>query len=304
LFNRLPDLGYPFKPHYITLKIQEGATLPRVHFVDEGRRDAKEVILCLHGEPSWSFLYRKMVPVLVSAGYRVVVPDFIGFGKSDKFTSMDLYTHDMHTTTLQLLIQELELNKITLVCQDWGGLTGLAVVKEMPSRFSRLVVMNTGLPTGWGCLLTLRICYDLELISRSLAFLIWQAIVKLLGTWIPIYFLFHWIVGFSKDVSEGYAMPFPSALYKAGVAKWPLLVLTKLVNKSMRDTRNFLKTWKKPALVMFSDNDPITRGEEKFFMNTIPQAKKVTIHGAGHFLQEECGGEIADNIVWFITNDN
>jgi len=302
VFEGLPDLGYPFSPHYITLKVKDGATLPRVHYVDEGPRNATEVILCLHGEPSWSYLYRKMIPVLVAADYRVVVPDFIGFGKSDKFTSMDSYTHDMHTLTLRHFIEDLGLTNITLVCQDWGGLTGLAVVKDIPTRFARIVVMNTGLPVLDSVSSGIKKCMDLDLVHRALAFLIWQASVKLLGTYLPIEFLFHRIVGFPKDVVKGYTMPFPSAIYKAGAAKWPLMVLSKPVNASMAETRAFIKTWKKPALVMFSDGDPITHGEENYFITAIPHAKKVTIHGAGHFLQEESGKELAENIVSFVHN--
>jgi len=117
-FKGLTALGYPFAPHYVSLKVGGSARLPRVHYVDEGPDDAQEVVICLHGEPSWSFLYRKMVPGFVSAGFRVIVPDFIGFGKSDKFTSMDSYTHEMHTMTISLLIEELRLENITLVCQD------------------------------------------------------------------------------------------------------------------------------------------------------------------------------------------
>ena len=121
---------------------------PRMHYVDEGPRDAQETILCLHGEPTWSFLYRYMIPLLANAGYRVIAPDFIGFGKSDKYSSMDNYTHEMHMTSLRQLIEALELKNITLVCQDWGGLTGLSVVKDIPEHFSHLVIMNTGLPDG------------------------------------------------------------------------------------------------------------------------------------------------------------
>ena len=140
--------GYPFESNYVELPAGSGHTLPRVHYIDEGDQDATEVILCLHGEPSWSFLYRHMIPTLVHAGYRVIAPDFIGFGKSDKYTSMENYSHELHTSTLRLLIEHLELENITLVCQDWGGLTGLSVVKDIPDKFSSLVIMNTGLPTG------------------------------------------------------------------------------------------------------------------------------------------------------------
>ena len=147
-FSGLDKYGYTFSPNYVDLPLGGGITLPRMHYVDEGPKNAKETILCLHGEPSWSFLYRKMVPILVKAGYRVVIPDFIGFGKSDKYTSPLNYTHEMHTSSLRKLMDHLELTNVTLVCQDWGGLTGLSVVKDMPDKFCSLVIMNTGLPTG------------------------------------------------------------------------------------------------------------------------------------------------------------
>merc|ERR1719320_1347524 len=303
-FKGLTALGYPFAPHYVSLKVGGSAKLPRVNYVDEGPDDAQEVVICLHGEPSWSFLYRKMVPGFVSAGFRVIVPDFIGFGKSDKFTSIESYTHEMHTMTLRLLIEELGLENITVVCQDWGGLTGLAVVKDMPQRFSRIVVMNTGLPVG----LTKDVIEEtwnngelIDLVHRSFAFLIWQASVKLIGNYLPVEFLFNKIVGFPKEVAEAYSMPFPSVLYKAGAAKWPLLVLSETVNSSMQETRDFIKKWKKPALVMFSDGDPITRGEEKFFLRSIPHAQHELVTEAGHFLQEEKGEELAENIIRFMS---
>ena len=125
-----------------------GIKLPRVHYLDEGDPNAKETILCLHGEPAWSFLYRNMIPTFVKAGYRVIAPDFIGFGKSDKYTSMENYNHEMHMSTLRRLIEHLDLDNMTMVCQDWGGGTGLSVLKDIPEKFNAVVIMNTGLPTG------------------------------------------------------------------------------------------------------------------------------------------------------------
>ena len=147
-FSGLEKYGYTFTPNYVDLPMGGEVCLPRMHYIDEGPKDAQETILCLHGEPAWSFLYRKMIPTLVQARYRVIVPDFIGFGKSDKYTSAANYTHELHTASLRMLIDHLELTNITLVCQDWGGLTGLSVVKDIPDKFCSLVVMNTGLPTG------------------------------------------------------------------------------------------------------------------------------------------------------------
>lgn len=258
-----------------------------------GPRDAKETILCLHGEPSWSFLYRKMVPGLVKAGHRVIAPDFIGFGKSDKYADMEQYTHEMHKMTLRLLLDHLGVKDVTLVCQDWGGLVGLSVVKEMPHVFSRLVIMNTGLPVG----------NDFNL--KGLAFLMWRGFARLLGTLLPVYDVFDKALhDAEKAVLEAYAAPFPSRDYKAGAAQWPLLVPIHTHNPvacDMQATRDFLaSSWKNPALIMFSDRDPITRGHDKNFLKLLPNASTKTIVGAGHFLQEDKGEELATHIISFI----
>ena len=299
-------LGYKFKPNYVHLKIGGEVTLPRVHYLNEGPQNAKDVMLCLHGEPSWSFLYRKMIPILANNGYQVIVPDFIGFGKSDKYSHEVNYTHEMHRMTLRLLIEHLDLKNITLVCQDWGGLTGLSVVKDMPDRFSRIVVMNTGLPTGtdFGALLQSAKDYQTKLtvISRACNFMFWQSSVRFFGEHYPYKFLFKYLVGFRDEIATAYAAPFPSAEYKAGPAKWPLLVPvmeSDPVACDMRMNRKFFESWRKPCLVMFSDRDPITKGMDKFFIKLIPSSEHVTIHGAGHFLQEDKGEEIARNIVQF-----
>ena len=260
-----------------------------------GPRDASETILCLHGEPTWSFLYRHMVPGLVKEGYRVVVPDFIGFGKSDKFTSPESYSHDLHCMTLRLLLDHLRLRDITLVCQDWGGLTGLPVVRDCPHLFSRLVIMNTGLPVG----------NKPASLSQVTPFLIWRGFAQLLGTSLPIGWIFNKaLTNPHPDVVKGYEAPFPSALHKAGAARWPLLVpLTSnsLVASDMHSTRDFLaQGWQRPALVMFSDGDPITRGLEKVFLKLMPHACVKTVCGAKHFLQEDKGEELTAHIISFI----
>lgn len=295
-FNGLEAMGYTFKPNYVELPIGGGKTLPRVHYIDEGPRDATETILCLHGEPSWSFLYRHMVPGLVRAGYRVVVPDFIGFGKSDKFTCLESYSHEMHCMTLRLLLDHLRLRDITLVCQDWGGLTGLPVVRDCSHLFSRLVIMNTGLPVG---------ASRAEKLLQAIPFLMWRTFSQLMGTSLPVGRVFKMaLVNPQPDVVKGYEAPFPSALHKAGAAKWPLLVpltANTPVAADMQTTRDFLaKVWKRPALVMFSDRDPITRGQEKVFLHLMPHACTKTVCGAKHFLQEDKGEELTAHIVSFI----
>jgi len=313
-FEGLEKLGYKFEPHYLSIDGGCGVALPRVHYLDEGPRHGP-VVLCLHGEPAWSFLYRKMIPVLVDAGYRVIVPDFIGFGKSDKYTHPDNYTHEMHCFVLRKLIDHLHVTNITLVCQDWGGLIGLTTVKDVPHIFSNLVIMNTGLPAP-----VLDFKDDngdpvkgaptvLQKIQSALPFILWRTLVQLIGTNLPVGRVFSFILkkhNVDPAVIAAYAAPFPSRLYKGGAARWPLLVpLLKddPVTAHLEAARNCLKTWKRPVLVMFSDSDPVTRGSEKLFLNLVPQAKHLVVEGAGHFLQETHGELLANNIVKFISEE-
>lgn len=282
-FSKLSD--FPFTPRYVDIN---GV---RVHYVDEGKG---ETILCLHGEPSWLFLYRKMIASM-STQHRVVAMDFIGFGRSDKFTEREAYTFQMHRDTLMGFVKAINLEQITVVVQDWGGLIGLAVVAHMPERFARLVIMNTGLPTGKG--------------KPSEAFLAWRNFVEshpdleigqsmLRGMAHP--------EKIAKEVIAAYEAPFPDVTYKAGAAMWPLLVPVSPEDPAaaeMRHAREVLSRCDKPALVMFSDEDPITGGGDKFFRSLIPTAKdqpEIIIKDAGHFLQEEKGEEISQHILDFM----
>lgn len=283
-FENLSDFDYD--SHYVNIK---GA---RVHYIDEGEG---EVILCLHGEPSWSYLYRKFIPVL-SPEYRVVCPDFIGFGKSDKFPKVTDYSYQMHYETLIEFINKLELSNITVVVQDWGGLIGLGVLGHMPEKFSRVVIMNTFLPIGNR--------------PMPMPFKVWRAFSKYFPG-LPVGFIMKsgTCQHLSKEAMAAYNAPFPSNKYKAGAKAWPQLVPDNPKApgvKEMKKAREVLKTWNKPALVMFSDKDPIMRGGHRFFVGTIPYFKCehdwIEIKDAGHFLQEDKGEEISMHIRKFMQS--
>ena len=284
-FANLP--GFPYAPRFVEINGM------RVHYLDEGKG---ETILCLHGEPSWAFLYRKMIPRFVGVGKRVVAPDFIGFGRSDKFTEIEDYSFKLHYQTIEAFIERLDLRDITLVCQDWGGLIGLTVAAQHPERFSRLVIMNTGLPTGEEKMPDGFMAWrDFALRTPDLVASI--IVRKACATGKDL----------SPDVLRAYDAPFPDLQHKAGMHAFPRLVpvSTDMAGAAeMKEARRRLSTWTKPVQVMFSDGDPVTRGGDRFFRKLIPSAREqpeITINGAGHFLQEDKGEEIARHILDFIS---
>ena len=280
--------GFPFAPHYVEV----GGD--RVHYADEGPRDATPILL-MHGEPSWCYLYRKMIPPLAEAGHRCVAPDRIGFGKSDKLARREDYSYQFHVDVMNGFVRGLGLEGITLFGQDWGGLIGLRVLVDNLPRFRRLVVANTGLPTGDhrpsdGFLRWLHYSQTVESFHIG-------GIVRG-GCKTPL----------SAETIAAYDAPFPADAYKEGARMFPKLVPITPVNPASEANRrawDVLRQWDGKVLTLFSDQDPVTAGGEKPFQKLLPGAQgqpHATIVGAGHFLQEDKGEELAARMVeWLRT---
>jgi len=344
-FRALPD--YPYESHYSNV-LPAGSTpnngeasrnsgelkgtgktdALNMHYLDEGPADG-ELILCLHGQPTWSFLYRKMIPAFTAAGYRVITPDFIGFGKSDKPSERSDYTYANHVSWLKGLLKNLNLNHITLFCQDWGGLIGLRVAAEMPERFARIVAANTGLPDAQGVEAdqiktvsdAMRAHYasipvhqsalDMAMAmaqdSTGMGFLHW---VKFCAE--SPHFKVSDVVNMScggaltTEEIAAYDAPFPDDSYLAGARQFPSLVPIIPDNPAIPANRAAWKVfeqWQKPFLTAFSDSDPVTAGAQVRFQQTIPGARNqqhVTIKGAGHFLQEQAPDSLTEAVRSFI----
>jgi haloalkane dehalogenase len=289
-FEGLPDFG--FTPHYADIPDQDGGEL-RVHYLDEGPGDGQTVLL-LHGEPSWSFLYRHMIPVLAAAGLRAVAPDLVGFGRSDKPTPRTEYTFARHVEWMRsLLFDRLDLSGITLVCQDWGGLIGLRLVAEHPERFARVVAANTSLPTG-----------DSAPGEAFLGWLKFSQEVEAFPTGVIVNA--GCVTDLGPEVVAGYDAPFPDQSYTEGARQFPTLVPISPDDPAAEDNRNawtVLRQFDKPFLTAFSDNDPITGGSDRYLQERIPGADgrpHTTIVGGGHFLQEDKGPELARVVVDFV----
>lgn len=293
-FEALPD--FPFEPHYVEIDDGEGGRL-RVHYVDEGPRDGHTVLL-LHGEPSWCFLYRHIIPQLVDGGCRVIAPDLVGFGKSDKPTEKSDYTYNRHVNWMQAaIIDHLDISDATFFGQDWGGLIGLRLVAENASRFARVVISNTGLPTG-----------DHPLTE---AFMAWQHYSKTspdfdIGRLINAATVRELLA----DEVAAYDAPFPDDTYKAGARIFPSLVPTAPDDPTASANRaawEIFDRWEKPFLCCFSDRDPVTRGGDGAFLSRVPGTAgqpHETIENAHHFVQEDSPNDVARIILQAIAQDS
>jgi haloalkane dehalogenase len=267
---------FPFAPHYADITDAADGTQLRVHYVDEGPRDAP-VVLMMHGEPSWSYLYRHMIGPVVAAGFRVVAPDLIGFGKSDKPVRTSDYSYARHVGWMRSWLEQLDLTRITLACQDWGSLIGLRLASEMPERFKGVVLSNGGLPEGG---------------PAPRAFAIWRAFSK----WSPVFPIGRIVnAGTRRALSAAeiaaYDAPFPNSRYKAGARIFPSFVPFEN-NVALPDQKRawaVFDQWDKPFLCCFADQDSITRGGESRFIGRVPgttgQAHR-SLKG-GHFIQED-----------------
>jgi len=284
-FANLKD--YPFKPNFI--EIGEGL---KMHYVDEGSADAEQTVLLLHGEPSWSYLYRKMIPILAKE-HRVIVPDLIGFGKSSKLVDFETYSYQNHVSWTAEILTQLNLTNVTLFGQDWGGLIGLRLAAQYLEKFSRVAIANTTFPMG------------VPDLSKITAFLQWQEyakktdrlnVGKVLQT--------STVRELSDEEIAAYWAPFPEKEYMAGAKIFPALVPLEmddpecLLNKKIWEEKWL--TWEKPFLTLFSDKDIMFSGQESFYQKYIPGAKgqpHQVVKDGGHFLQEDKGEEIAGILV-------
>jgi haloalkane dehalogenase len=284
-FNDLPD--YPFTPNHVQIVV-DGLGDIRQHYIDEGAQDAP-VVLLLHGEPSWSYLYRHMIPPLVVAGFRVIAPDLIGFGKSDKPVDVAMFSYARHVAWLAQFIDALDLNGMLLFCQDWGGLLGLRLVAQMPDRFRAVVASNTGLPVGS---------------PPSPAFMAWRAFATA-NPDLPIGAILQ--QGTFRILSDAevaaYDAPFPDATYKAAARAFPLLVPIEESDPGTVDNRaawKSLASFDKPFLTLFGDSDAVTAGGERAFIDRIPGASRELhriLPQTGHFCQEDCPETLAAAII-------
>ncbi|MFC4699605.1 haloalkane dehalogenase [Glaciecola siphonariae] len=289
-FNKLP--GYSFQANFVD--VGDGEHPLNMHYVDYGDADAP-IILMLHGQPTWSYLYRTMICYAENAGYRVLAPDLIGFGKSDKFDTQDAYTYASHLLWLERFLESVNPSSIRLICQDWGGLLGLRLLAKFPEKFAGVVAANTMLPTGDH--------------PPGEAFKKWQHFSQTVE---------HFNVGgviqnatvneLIPEVIDAYNAPFPTEAHKCAVRKFPMLVPTtpdNVESENNREAWKSLSAFKKPFLTAFSDSDPITAGGDRIMQKLIAGCAgqpHVTIKGAGHFLQEDAGDRLIETAVNFFNS--
>ena len=286
-FAALKD--FPYRPKYLEL---DGL---RIAYIDEGPRDAAPVLL-MHGEPTWSYLYRKMIPVLLAAGHRVIAPDLVGFGRSDKPSHKSDFSYANHVAWMAAWMEAINLQHATLFCQDWGSLIGLRLATHSPQRFDRIVLANGGLPTGGHG-------------AVPKAFRIWRAFAKF-SPWFPIGRIVNSGCANKLSTEEiaAYDMPFPSARHAMAARLFPTFVPTEPTDPERAANERaweVLKQWHKPFLTLFSSRDPVTRGGDKIFLKLVPGAANqphAVTRGAGHFLQEDKGPELAQTISDFIAS--
>ena len=287
-FANLPD--FPFAPHYETVRDASGADL-RIAYIDEGPRDAAPVLL-MHGEPSWSYLYRGIIAPL-KAKHRVVAPDLVGFGRSDKPAEKTDYSYEKHVAWMSAWLLALDLRDITLFCQDWGGLIGLRLVAAFPERFARVIVANTGMPTGSG---------------MTEGFKTWLTMSQTIPEF-PAGMIVNMgsLRELSPDEIAAYDAPYPDETYKSGARIFPTFVPVTPEHPSVEENKAawaVLERFEKPFLTAFSDGDPVSKGGDRPFQERVPGAKgqpHTIIEGGGHFLQEDRPAEIAALIDRFIS---
>ena len=303
--ERFTDLkDFPFDPHYVEI---DGM---RVHYLDEGPPGGKPVLM-IHGEPTWSYLFRKMIPILVQAGYRVVTPDLVGFGRSDKYADESAYSYERQVASMTEFVKRIDLRDATFFGQDWGGLIGLRVVAAAPKRFARVVVSNTALPAAGGLAGTVGYPafkalvwwlgpISLEELKTELTFPRWVAYSQSVAD-LPIGDVMELLSGGDEDLRVGYEAPFPDRSYKAGAHIMPYLVPSQL-RQNAAAWETVFDNWDKPFLVAFTDEDPLTATGEAVFVERVPTAQRVEIIGAGHFVQEDAGAALAKLMIDFMRN--
>lgn len=308
-FENLPD--YPFAPHYID------SNGYRIHYLDEGPKDG-QVILLMHGQPSWSYLYRHMIPLLSNAGFRVIAPDNVGFGKSDKPTKPSDHSYQMHIDVMTDFVDALDLKDITFFGQDWGGLIGLRVIEQRPDRFARIMISNTTLPaakgiTGWIGYPLFRAAIwkegdvqELTFEGDDFSFATWVAYARTTNNFdFPRLFQRATTRELSEQELAGYSAPYFNKESISAIRMFPQLVATQLrQNQAVMD--NFYSKWNKPFITAFGNKDPIMKGRDKVWQDTVPGAKNqnhTIIDGGAHFIQEDKPKELVDILRAFIKDN-